>query len=417
MSTATKTRIVRLLSILCPLVYFASYLTRKDYSIVIEAIRQSEGIAKDLAGLVETFSLISYGAGQVVSGILGDRFKPHRMITTGLFVTCALNIVMPFCPNSYWRAGVWFLNGFAQSMLWPPMVRMMAAVMDRKSYADTCVNTNIAGISGTIFIYLSSSLLWVGRLGRWELTFFADAAISLVILLVWVLGIRAIEKENGELFPKRPRPEKNDAPAEEKPRLPLKVLLASGFIGIAFGIILQGMLRDGITDWVPSFIAETFGLKSDKAILKSVALPVLGVISLKIIGFINDRFVKEEVRAAGFTFLVGTACCALLLAVYSKNQYVTLFTSSVIVGTMHSVNLFLVSIVPSKFAKYGVVSTMSGVINSLTYVGSAAAIYGFGFVSERWGWNACLISWVAVAALGSAACFLAVPAWKRFKAK
>lgn len=453
--TKTKTKslnIAKLLAILCPLVYFASYLTRKDYSIVLEAIIQSEHIGKDVAGFVETLSLISYGAGQVISGILGDRFKPQKMITTGLAATVAINIAMPFCPSSL-RAVVWFLNGFAQSMLWPPMVRILAATMDKRMYDDTCVNTNIAGISGTVLIYLSSSLLWIGAFKDWRLTFFADAAISAVILAVWIVSFRKIDPD-GSLFKiekkkeflqshrihiYRPKAKKatgkkksvkknkkriaamyavnlSDS-ANNKTKLSIKLLLGSGFIFIALGIILQGMLRDGITDWVPSFIADTFNLQSDKAILKSVALPILGVISLKIIGFINNKFVKEEVRAAGVTFAVGTACCAALLALYTKNQYVTLFASSVIVGTMHAVNLFLVSIVPSKFAKYGLVSTMSGIINSLTYVGSAAAIYGFGFISEHFGWNACVISWVVVAALGTISCFIAVPAWKKFKAR
>ena len=412
--------IAKILSILCPLVYFASYLTRKDYSIVLEAIIQSEHITKDAAGFVETLSLISYGAGQVVSGILGDRFRPQRLITTGLAATIVLNMAMPFCPSSI-RAVVWFLNGFAQSLLWPPMVRIMAATMNKKQYDDTCVNTNIAGISGTVLIYLLSSLVWIRIFNSWKLTFLADAGIAAVILAVWLIGFRQMDPE-GKLFAKERdqkqiRNEKTET-SETKTKLSLKLLLGSGFIFIALGIILQGMLRDGITDWVPSFIADTFQLQSDKAILKSVALPILGVVSLKIIGFINNKFVKEEVRAAGVTFAVGTACCCLLLAVYTQNQYVTLFTSAVIVGTMHAVNLFLVSIVPSKFAKYGLVSTMSGIINSLTYVGSAAAIYGFGFISEHFGgWNACVISWCVIAALGTLVCFIAVPAWKKFKAK
>lgn len=413
LQTKDKIDIVRLLSFLCPLVYFASYLTRKDYSIVLEAIIQSEGITKDVAGLVETLSLISYGAGQVISGILGDKFRPQRMITAGLAATTVFNLIMPFCPNSYLRAVIWFLNGFAQSMLWPPMVRIMAAVMDQKRYNDTCVNTNIAGITGTIFIYLTSSLFWI-RFFTWKYAFFASAAITAVILAVWVTGFKRIEK-NADLFSDRQEITTTANKNTDTPKLTLKLLLGSGFILIALGIILQGMLRDGITDWVPSFIANTFNLQSANAILKSVLLPILGAISLKIIGFINNKFVKEEVRGAGFTFLVGTLCCCLLLALYTKNQYITLFTSSVIVGTMHAVNLFLVSIVPSKFTKYGMVSTMSGIINSLTYVGSAAAIYGFGAISENFGWNACVIAWCVVAALGTLACFIAVKPWKKFK--
>lgn len=82
---------------------------------------------------------------------------------------------------------------------------------------------------------------------------------------------------------------------------------------------------------------------------------------------------------------------------------------------MHAVNLFLVSILPNRFRKYNIVSTMSGIINALTYVGSALAIYGFGYLSETFGWGACVFSWIVIAALGAHISFLAIKRWQAFK--
>ena len=58
MSKKSTDPIVRLLAILCPVVYFASYLTRKNYGIVMEAVIASEGVTNAQAGLVETLALI-----------------------------------------------------------------------------------------------------------------------------------------------------------------------------------------------------------------------------------------------------------------------------------------------------------------------------------------------------------------------
>ena len=63
-----KSSIVRILSFLCPLIYFASYMTRKNYSIVMADIIISEGISNADASLAATLSLISYGIGQIISG-------------------------------------------------------------------------------------------------------------------------------------------------------------------------------------------------------------------------------------------------------------------------------------------------------------------------------------------------------------
>lgn len=412
---------VRLLSILCPLVYFASYLTRKDYSIVMQAIIENEGLLKAQVGQVESLAVISYGAGQIISGILGDRFKPQRLIMGGLAVTAVCNVLMPFTPAG-WRVVVWFINGFAQSMLWPPLVRIMAAVMNEKQYNTVSANTNVAGLSGTIFIYLSSSLLWLRFFRSWKLTFFTSAGLAAVILVLWIFGFRRLKDVEALRFERKKRPAEPDGDDENaegaKGRLTPKLLLGSGFLLIALGIIAQGALRDGITDWVPTFISNTFSQSSDKAILKSVVLPIIGVVSMKIVGIAANKWVRNEVTGAGVTFVGSTVLCLLLFLFYSKNEYVTLGVSALIVGTMHAINFFLICVVPARFEKYGIVSTMSGIINSLTYVGASAGVYLFGKIAdnEALGWNTVLLAWVVIAAVGTAACFLAVRPWKKFKA-
>ena len=408
-------RVVKLLCVLCPLIYFASYLTRKNYGVIMAAIIANEGMADDVAGLIETLALISYGAGQVISGILGDKFKPQRIIICGLGTTIACNLLMPVCPNNLMREIVWFVNGFAQSMLWPPLVRIMAETMDPKTYSRVCANVNVAGIGGTIFLYLSYPLIWqkLFDTSGWKATFFSSAIICGVILTVWVFGFRSIRQDPRVQFKGRKAKAETGGSAK---KLNAKILLGSGFVLIALGIILQGMLRDGITDWDPKMISDTFGITADKAILKAVILPVIGVVSLKLVGYVNEKYVKNEVRGAGIAFIAALTCLTALYFFHDKNEYLTLALSAVSVGLMHAINFFLICIVPLKFEKYGVVSTMSGIINSLTSVGSAAALYGFGFISETTNnnWRIVIGVWCAIAALGVAMCFLAIRPWKKF---
>ncbi len=400
---------VRILSIVCPLIYFASYMTRKNYSIVMADIIISEGISNADASLAATLSLISYGAGQIISGILGDKFKPQNIITCGLALTTVMNLLMPLSGDFTLRSIIWFINGFAQSMLWPPLVRIMAATMDHGTYNKVCTNVNVAGISGTILLYITASALWI-KYFNWKYVFFSSAAVSAVIAVIWVSAFKKAVKGQ-HLFEKD---KKNDEKAEASNTLSVKKLLLSGFLFIAVAIIAQGALRDGITDWVPTFIINTFSLESSSAILKSVLIPVFGVISVKLVGIVNGKFVKDEVKAGTITFAVGTVGCIILMLIYQNNQYVTLVLASVITGFMHAVNYFLICIVPARFEKYNAVSTMSGIINSLTYVGSAAATYGFGAISDSFGWNTVLIAWVIVALTGTICCFAAIKPWKKF---
>ncbi len=410
LSADKKNTTVKILSFLCPLIYFASYMTRKNYSIVMADIIISEGITNAEASLAATLSLISYGIGQIISGILGDKFKPQNIILCGLSLTTIMNILMPFADGFTLRSIIWFVNGFAQSMLWPPLVRIMAEAMDHTTYNRVCTNVNVAGMSATVLLYLTSSVIWIGFFNNWKYVFISSAVVSGIIAVIWFFGFRKAA-EGTQLFKTVKKAEKT---ASKENTLSAKKLLLSGFVLIAISIIAQGALRDGITDWVPTFIINTFSLESGSAILKSVIIPIFSVISVKLVGIINGRFVKDEVKAGAITFAVGFLGCLLLCFIYKENQYVTLILAALITCFMHAVNYFLICIVPARFEKYNAVSTMSGIINSLTYVGSAAATYGFGAISDNFGWSTVLISWMVVAALGTVCCFIAIKPWKKF---
>ena len=405
----TDSKAVKKLSYLFMFTYMISYITRINYGAIISEMEQATSFSKSMLSMAITGSFITYGIGQIISGILGDKFKPQNIILCGLTLNTAMNLAMPLTDDFTLRSIIWFINGFAQSMLWPPLVRIMAETMDSKTYNKVCTNVNVAGISGTILLYITASAIWI-RYFSWKYVFFSSALVSGIIAVIWVIGFSKATKDT-DLF----RTVKSRSNGEKKQNtLSAKALLMSGFLLIALAIICQGALRDGITDWVPSFIINTFSLESGSAILKSVIIPVFSVISLKLVGIINGKFVKDEVKAGTITFFAGTLGCLLLLFIYKENQYVTLILAALITCLMHGVNYFLICIVPARFEKYNAVSTMSGIINSLTYVGSAAATYGFGAVSDSFGWNTVLIAWIVVAVIGTVAGLLAIKPWRRF---
>ena len=45
-------------------------------------------------------SAVTYGFGQIVSGVLGDKFSPKKLICGGLITTAAMNFLIPVvAPN------------------------------------------------------------------------------------------------------------------------------------------------------------------------------------------------------------------------------------------------------------------------------------------------------------------------------
>ena len=118
------------LAVLFALTYMISYITRINYGAIISEMEKATGMSKSMLSMALTGSFITYGFGQVISGILGDRFSPKKLVTIGLFATVTMNMLIPLCSSPYQMVVVWCINGFAQSFMWPPLVRLMTILLN-----------------------------------------------------------------------------------------------------------------------------------------------------------------------------------------------------------------------------------------------------------------------------------------------
>lgn len=87
-------------------------------------------------------------------------------------------------------------------------------------------------------------------------------------------------------------------------------------------------------------------------------------------------------ETASLLFAAGAAAALFMLTVYDSHPAVCVLMMMLITGCMFGVNLMLISRVPGHFAGRGNVSTVSGILNAATYVGSALSTYVFGAVAE-----------------------------------
>ena len=74
-----------LLFVACWTAYCASYLGRINYTAALTAIVADGVFSKPHAGFIGTVYFFCYGAGQIFSGILGDRVSPYKMIGAGRY--------------------------------------------------------------------------------------------------------------------------------------------------------------------------------------------------------------------------------------------------------------------------------------------------------------------------------------------
>jgi len=390
---------------LCCLVYFTSYLTRIDYAAVLVEIIADLNITKSTASIAVTGSFITYGLGQLVSGYLGDKISPRILIAGGLCCTSATNLLMSVLPNITVMTIFWCFNGFFQAMLWPPLVRIMAENLDENTYSNASVSVSAAASVATIAVYLLSPL--VIFLSGWKLVFLICGCAGFITVFLWLTGTRNLSSgESGGAA----KPSGN-TPAGA---VSGKVLARSGIFIIMVGIILQGILRDGISTWMPTYISEVFDLGTHVSILTAVILPIFSIMSVSV-GSSLQRRIGNEVKTAAILYGVSALCALIIIPIFSSSMILSALMMAIITGAMHGVNLMLISRLPVHFRKYGKVSTISGILNACTYVGSALSTYGFARFSEAFGWYFIIISWAVIAGLGTAVCAICIRRWAKFR--
>lgn len=155
---------------------------------------------------------------------------------------------------------------------------------------------------------------------------------------------------------------------------------------------MQGLLRDGITTWLPTIFGEVYGISASASVLISVILPLFGIFAVYLAGILYRSLFRNELIEAIFFFLFAGLLSLVLGFFFEANAIVSLILAALITGSLHAVNLMLIGYVPRRFARYGAVSTVSGLTNAFTYVGSAISSFGFAAVADACGWN--LLIWI-----------------------
>ena len=125
-------------------------------------------------------------------------------------------------------------------------------------------------------------------------------------------------------------------------------------------------------------------------------MPLFGMLCVRLVAVLHLRVLRNEAREVAL--LMGLCSLSLLsLAVFHTLHPVFSLVMIVLsIGCIQATNTSLTCYVPARFAKSGKVSTVSGLINAFTYVGSTIAASLVPVLFSSSGWGVTLLSWGAV---------------------
>lgn len=398
---------------LCSMVYFVSYFSRKDFAAVMAGMISDGAIERANAGLVGTMLFAFYGAGQLLSGYLGDKIKPKHLIMIGLGATAVCNAAMPYLPDAGMII-VWGINGLAQAMLWPPIVKILSTYLDHKTYVTAHLIVTSAAHFATVILYAYVPLCLAFM--SWQAVFLTATAFVVISMSVFAIAMSLVlPREAEEESVPSVTEATQEAHCNEKI---LHVLKKSGIFTVFVCIIVLGFLRDGIESWLPMLYSEAFSKDVSESTLVSMILPIFSVVSITVVTALYRKGVLAN-EVSGSAVLFGTSLALAIPLVFFLDmdgaffRVASLLITAFICGAMHGVNFLLISCLPGRFATVGRSATVSGVCNSCVYVGAAISTYGIELVSARMGWSFTAMTWCGILAVGI---IFALVSYKRYTA-
>lgn len=392
------------------LVYSASYFIRTCYAASIASI-VGEGIYdKGEVGLIGTAFFVCYGVGQLISGLIGDKVNPFVMIVFGASAGAVSCFCMAFTDRLIFMLAVWALNGFFQSMLWSPILRIFSETIDKILQKKAILNIALSLPVGTICAYLASTVII--KYLNWKYVFVCGG-ICILLAAVLVLVVTLCFKKDITVTEIQPNIFQNQQSIKSEKSL-LSLAMMSGLFLIMLPSFLHGMMRDGITNWVPTMITETYGVSASFSVFLTIVLPVFNAFGAYAVAPIYKKLGENEMKTAGVTGMIALVPLVIMLFNNRLPVYAMIVLLALTTSVMYALNYLIISLVPVRFSKYSCTSSVSGILNSAAHIGCALSSYGFGAVSEKAGWNAVIVIWIVSAFLTSAFSFLSSRKWKKF---
>ncbi len=390
--------------------YCASYFIRTCYAATIAPLAEEGIYSKGQIGLIGTAFFVCYGVGQLISGLIGDKINPFFMVFFGSVLGSVCCFLMPVAGSLGMLIGVWAVNGFFQSMLWSPILRIFSETIDKSLSEKAILNIALSLPVGTVTAYLMSSLII--KYYNWKYVFIFGGAVVIIAVLFAGAALSASKNSIEKVTVTAQKSAEIQSRADKKGLLPLA--LSSGLFVIMIPSFLHGMMRDGITNWVPAMISEVYGVSTSFSIFVTIALPIFNAFGAYLVTPLYKKFGENEMKTAGVTGAVVLLPLFLMLFMNKLPVFAVIVLLAITTSVMYALNYLIISLVPVRFSKYGCTSGISGILNSGAHIGCALSSYGFGAIAEKTGWNAVIIVWIVSSLLIIVSSFLVNKKWGRF---
>ena len=371
------------LVILSGILYFVCQICRTDLSACMVDLLPDLGIAKDAMGLAITAGYIAYAVGMSINSLLTDRTNPRLMICAAMFCCAATHLGIRLLPYLPVMIVLCCVNGYAQSAVWPSIVRLTADNLPAEQQESALRIVSLFQHAGSLscFLIVPAEL----ALGGWRTAMSVTAAACLTLSFVWFL-MRDLRTASQTTQMQKKRAAKLNWQFFRRGKLLY-------FMGVA---CLTGMIRDGLTSWAPVYFSEEFSLNATLSLILSAVLPAAKILALAVHPAVQKKVPKTRTQLIVFYVGCAAAACIVLLANLAGWTLAAAGFMAVMLCLMVCTDLSFTISIPIQFGSVGRSATVSGILDCMLYLGAAISSYLFALLAQWGGWTATIVSWIVI---------------------
>jgi sugar phosphate permease len=282
--------------------YATYYLGRKAFSAIKVPVQRDLGLDSSALGAMDTVNLAAYALGQFVSGTVGDRIGPRRLVGLGMLLAALTGAAFGVSSGLFALGAFYFVNGLAQSTGWPGTTRVVAEWTEPSRRATvmgrwaTCYQ-----VGGFVATPLAG---FVAAHYGWRAALCVPAVVMALVGAVVLVSL-----------PSPPASPALAAASAPVGRAQLDVLKKGALWLYGTSYFFIKLVRYALMLWLPYYLTLVRGYGVERSAYVASAFDAGGVAGVILIGWLADRtrrFSKPGLSALWITLLVP------VLFVYSR---------------------------------------------------------------------------------------------------
>jgi phosphoglycerate transporter family protein len=376
----------------CIIGYATFYLVRQNFSMAMPALGAEFGYTKaELGWIITTFSVV-YGCGKFLNGYLSDRSNARQFMTVGLLGSAVICFAMGYSNMIVVMTGLWAVNGWFQSMGWPPCARLLTHWFSPRELGTKWSIWSSAHQLGSAAIGILAGYL-ISHFG-WRSAFFVPAIIATFVALFLFNRLRDNPKELGFPPVEEYKGDVTHELAESTEKLSLveawNLVFRNKWVWFfTLANLFLYIPRMGVLNWAPTFLKEYKGVSLVIAGGQIALYDVAGMIGGVAAGWLSDKYFSGRRGPVATIYLLFCAVAVYILWKVPPGHPMFDAGAMMCAGFLISGPQVLSGIALADFASKRAVGLATGLQGFMAYVvGSAISGAGVGKIVDVWGWGA-----------------------------